>query len=548
MDESSVVLSEVLAYLQSDLVPINPSPGNQAHLVSDVLLLDPLDTETPWTNRIVLALGIAPGTPEFDLVLERSKSGDAAAVVVKAHGAALNDIGRTTQVHPVALLIAEDDADWTRLGALIRSSVLGAEADSVSGVRLGDVYALANAIASLTNGATSVVDPVGRILGYSTLPGQPIDNLRRATTLALQELIPPAHDPDFKTVYASDTAVRIPDRTGDLDRLAIAVRAGGELLGTIWTIDPGGDRHDQVLRTLDRLAPLAGLHLLHARSGADFGERRNGDLMRTILEDPSHAPFAAAQLGLDVTQGVAVAVFSLGRPDRESLEAVREMQRLLHLVTISCDLHFSVGHSALIDSYVYALFPSLGADPRSTHRRIAAEIAANARSLTAHPVICAVGRTATSVSELPRSRSEAVQSIHHLATRRMNADHEPGIALFEDFQARLGLNAVGAFIREHALDDNEDLKRIHEYDRNQRTDYLSTLREYLASNANIGAVAAKLHIHNNTARYRISRLTEQFGIVLDDPDALVWLQLRLSTFADTDQSRRARQEAHATEE
>ncbi|MFF2773111.1 hypothetical protein ACFVUP_39040, partial [Streptomyces bacillaris] len=258
----------------------------------------------------------------------------------------IDEIAQIVAPYEVAVLIVRDDTDWGHLASMVRASVEGTKADSVSGVRLGDIYALANAIASITNGATSIVDPVGRILGYSTLLGQPIDDLRRATTLALQEITPPAYDPDFATVYAAQHAIRIPDSVGGLDRYAIAVRAGDELLATIWTIDPGEGKREEVLDALDRLAPLAGLHLLHARSGADFGQRRNGDLMRTILEGGPHAPFAAAQLGVDTSRETSVAVFGFARPDERGLDAVREQHRLLNLVSIYCDLHFVRGHSA----------------------------------------------------------------------------------------------------------------------------------------------------------------------------------------------------------
>lgn len=88
------------------------------------------------------------------------------------------------------LVVGDDDADWTRLIAMARTAVAGAAVDSVSGVRLGDLFAFANAVASIANGAASIVDPSGRILGYSTVPGQPIDDLRRETTLTLQERTP----------------------------------------------------------------------------------------------------------------------------------------------------------------------------------------------------------------------------------------------------------------------------------------------------------------------------------------------------------------------
>ena len=173
-------------------------------------MYDPLDEWTSVDDRIVMAVGFTYGSADFDQLLHRAANSNAAAVIIKAHGTPMEQLRSAAVRHSLAVLVAPDNADWTRLVALARASVVGAAADSVSGVRLGDLYAFANATASITNGATSIVDPLGRILGYSTLPGQPIDELRRVTTLSLQEIKPPAFDTDFKTVYASAGAVLIP--------------------------------------------------------------------------------------------------------------------------------------------------------------------------------------------------------------------------------------------------------------------------------------------------------------------------------------------------
>ncbi|WP_427007958.1 hypothetical protein [Pseudarthrobacter sp. H2] len=360
---AAVRLSDCIQLIQADLVHANPTPENLGHPVSDVLMYDPMDEWTSIDGRIILAVGTTCGSPDFDQLLHRASNSNAAAVIVKAHGASLEQLRSAAVRNSLAVLVAPDNADWTRLVALARASVMGAAVDSVSGVRLGDLYAFANAAASITSGAASIVDPLGRVLGYSTLPGRPIDELRRVTTLSLQETKPPAFDTDFKIVYASAEAVLIPAVDDEMARLALAVRFGGELLGSIWIIDPGDDKREAALDALDRTAPLAGLHMLHARSASDFGERRNGDLIRTLMDDTIHASFAAAQLGLDPAHGLAVAAFSIVRPETGSLESVREIHRLLHLVTTVCNLQFNTSHSALIGSVVYALLPCEGTTP-----------------------------------------------------------------------------------------------------------------------------------------------------------------------------------------
>jgi len=328
--------------------------------------------------------------------------------------------------------------------------------------------------------------------------------------------------------------VLIPAADDELARLALAVRAGGELLGSIWIIDPGESKREAALEALSRMAPLAGLHMLHARTASDFGERRNGDLIRTLMDDPVHASFAAAQLGLDAAQGLAVAAFSINRPESGSLESVREVHRLLQLVTTVCNIQFSMSHSALIGSVVYALLPCGGTGPRTAHRRVAQEIAAYANTISSYPIIAAVGGIAPRLEDLPRSRSEALQTQQYLLHRHPATPGDSGgrasaAGLFEDHRIPLNLLKVGAFIEDNGLADLDEIARIQAHDAEQQTDYLETLRAYLTSNGNISAMASRLHVHNNTVRYRVARLAKDFDLDLDDPQKRLWLWLRLST-------------------
>ncbi|WP_238703277.1 PucR family transcriptional regulator [Arthrobacter sp. TS-15] len=534
MQQTTVRLSDCIQLMQADLVHANPTPENLGHPVSDVLMYDPLDNWSSVDDRIILAVGCTYGSPDFDQLLHRAANSSAAAVIVKAHGARMEELRAAAVRHSLSLLVAPDHADWTRLVALARASVMGAAADSVSGVRLGDLYAFANAAASMTNGAASIVDPLGRILGYSTLPGQPIDELRRITTLTLQETIQPAFDQDFKMVYDAPGAVMVPALDDGMARLALAVRAGGELLGSIWIIDPGEEKRATALNTLDRMAPLAGLHMLHARSASDFGERRNADLIRTLMDDTPHASFAAAQLGLDTANGLAVAAFSIVRPETGSLESVRDIHRLLHLVTTVCNVQFGTSHSALIGSVVYALLPCNGAEPRAAHGRIIQEIEAYSHTISSFPVIATVGGIAHDIEHLPRSRSEAIQTLHYLlklksSQGKSRQGKSPGVALHEDFQIPLNLLKIGEFIEDNGLGGADQIARIQARDAEQQTDYLDTLRAYLATNGNISAMAAELHVHNNTVRYRVARLAGDFNLDLADPQKRLWLWLRLTT-------------------
>jgi hypothetical protein len=60
-----------------------------------------------------------------------------------------------------------------------------------------------------------------------------------------------------------------------------------------------------------------------------------------------------------------------------------------------------------------------------------------------------------------------------------------------------------------------------------------TLRAWLDAHGHRPTVAAELHIHPQTVRYRLARLRERFGDVLDDPEGRLALQLALRARACT---------------
>ena len=55
----------------------------------------------------------------------------------------------------------------------------------------------------------------------------------------------------------------------------------------------------------------------------------------------------------------------------------------------------------------------------------------------------------------------------------------------------------------------------------------ATLAAWLAEQGRLGAVARRLEIHPQTARYRLARMRELFGDRLDDADERFWLELAL---------------------
>lgn len=82
---------------------------------------------------------------------------------------------------------------------------------------------------------------------------------------------------------------------------------------------------------------------------------------------------------------------------------------------------------------------------------------------------------------------------------------------------------------ENGLAGNDQISRLQAHDAAQQTGHLKNLRAYLSTNGNYSAMSSLLHVHNNTVRYRMSRLAKDFSLDLDDPQQRLWLWVRLTT-------------------
>ena len=73
------------------------------------------------------------------------------------------------------------------------------------------------------------------------------------------------------------------------------------------------------------------------------------------------------------------------------------------------------------------------------------------------------------------------------------------------------------------------LARLIEYDRQQKSNLVQTLRAWLDAFGDVIAASEALYVHPNTFRYRLRRLAEVGQLDLTDPEArfVAMLQLRV---------------------
>ena len=71
----------------------------------------------------------------------------------------------------------------------------------------------------------------------------------------------------------------------------------------------------------------------------------------------------------------------------------------------------------------------------------------------------------------------------------------------------------------------KSLEKIKEYDVENMTEFLPTLKSYVFNQKNTKETASELHIHRNTLLYRINKIEELFGISLDSAEDFLYIMM-----------------------
>jgi DNA-binding PucR family transcriptional regulator len=73
---------------------------------------------------------------------------------------------------------------------------------------------------------------------------------------------------------------------------------------------------------------------------------------------------------------------------------------------------------------------------------------------------------------------------------------------------------------------------LAEQDAAKGTAWVQTLRAYFDAFGDMASAAAMVNVHPNTFRYRLRRITEVWGLDLDDPDERLVAELQLRFLDD----------------
>ena len=518
-------LETLVANLGVGVVSIAAAPKGLDVEVRGIAIHDPVDAVVD-EGDLVIGVGIDPSSSAAPAVLADLARCGAVAVVVKGEVEALADVARDVGV---ALLVVPREMAWSQLHTLLRSARL-ADGPNGGDAPVGDLFALANAIASMVGGPATIEDVHSTVLAYSSLD-EPIDEPRRQTILGRRvpdEWIRRLQDDGvFRRLYTSTEPIRIDYRDeipGYANRLAIAVRAGDELLGSIWVAEASRPLEGEAEAALREAAPLAALHLLRSRAAEDLERRRRGDLLRATLDGRAAPEALAASLGLPPATPLTVLSMEL-LVDAAGAAAVSAAERAVSLVTLHCEAYRRTAVSVATGNVVHVVLAETGAVDRAALLRFVTDLVARTTEALHVPLRVAVGASVAGATELLASRLEAAAVMRAL---QEGGSRETVVATIDDVRSRVVLHAMQDLATRQPELQEGKVATLVRHDAEGQTEYVVTLRAYLDHFGDIPAAAAHLHVHPNTFRYRLRRLVEVSGLDLADPVERLVAHLQLT--------------------
>jgi hypothetical protein len=534
-------LGRVLDDLGATLLELLHGDSERPGDIGGVVIHDPLDEPVLPRNALVLGVGLREAA-EIARLLRSLGTQQAAGLVVRLPGPGADVVAEAVADSGVALLGLTRGASWAQLAALLRSML--AEGDvgeagpqSLGGIPSGDLFAVANAVAALLDAPITIEDRSSRVLAFSGRQDE-ADQSRVETILGRQ--VPERYSRlltargVFRALYRSDEPVYVePPSGGTLDfrlpRVAVAVRAGDEVLGSIWAAvrEPLSQDRMQAMRDGARLVAL---HMLRIRAGADVRRRLRADLVSTALEGGPGARDALSRLGLADQPVVVLAlavVQPLGRDSSVTADASLAAER--QWMGDGLAMHLSAVYprcaTALLGDVVYGLIP-VSCDGSGAER--VARVASDFLERVGDRVVAVIGLSpaAPDAATLPEARVSADRALRVL---RSSGGSRPRVAQLADVHVEALLLELRDLVAAHGDRPTGPTARLFAYDREHKTNLVDTLRAWLDAFGDVAAASAAMYVHPNTFRYRLRRVAEIGGIDLADPEArfAAMLQLRV---------------------
>ncbi|RWZ51353.1 PucR family transcriptional regulator [Halobacillus fulvus] len=306
------------------------------------------------------------------------------------------------------------------------------------------------------------------------------------------------------------------------NRIAISVRKNKEILGFIWAqtneLQTGPDH----LQKMKDAAQLVSHHLLRQQAKKRKTEENHREffwqLLAGTLRHKTEIIRHAKRFNLTLKGYLGVAVFEFPDDMSQSVErhayyltetlhqthvVIRlfDDNQLILLVRTDTQRHSAEISQQLIDDFRQKMKERLGFEEMTAAFGLAYDTPES---------ISDSYKQALKVLELKEEYPDALEEV----------DHYQNLGVYQF------INELSALQKREAY-RNEAIERIKEYDYQNHSNLLETLRVFLKQNSNVHKAASDMHIHTNTLNYRLKRIKEIGQIDFKDPNQKTMLYLDL---------------------
>lgn len=543
----AVTLRQLLAYDEDGILRLVLAPCGQDTALLGVIIGDE-DGGRTYDGRIVLVTGVPAeaGAGAAEAVREAARRG-AGAVVVRGRGDGdpAGEVVAAARETGVALLARAGWADWADTVEMLRAAFAFAAVgtgDRLAGdIAGGGLAVLASVVARYCQASITVEDTRFRVLAHSATSPE-ADPVRQSTILGgkvpdwrVEEL---RRSGLLKALWTSrDVIHRAADGT-DPERLLVAIRSGGEILGSIWAAADGRSFSPDAREALRRAAEVAVPYLLQHRLRVSSNRRREEHALRELLRGEGDRRAHIWSLGLAPELPCVVLVAE------RDLTTAPVPERSLQALALQASAHRSAVRVLRESHRLTVLLPVPDGDEREA-LALARELDSLAAAMPDAPAVwIGAGRLVGSPLEAADSRAEAVLVVRALREREARGAAPgrtggPGAGERGRPARYAGPGDVGQTVAVlRVLDAVRPLWEtqggpVHDMvlaDLAAGGELVRSLSAYLDAAGDVPRAAQRLVLHPNTLRYRLRRVRERFGIDLDDPDTrlLVTLAVRLA--------------------
>ncbi|MFF6995811.1 PucR family transcriptional regulator [Streptomyces sp. NPDC008313] len=531
-------VSAVLERLGRSLLTHETGPVGETQVFEHVTILSAIDDVPIPARALVLGVGVH-GPRGIVELLERISDAGASVLVVRGPAEIDAEVHARAMKGSVTVLSLVGGASWLHLAALLQPQSTDGD-DRWAAVGTADteldLFKIANSLSGLLDAPVTIEDRDSRILAFSADQAR-ADEARKASVLGQQ--VPnlyQAHLTDlgiFHKLYTSARPLFVePFMLDAQSRVAMRVSAGDELLGSIWAIseEPLSPVHEEAMMEAAHVAAIA---MLRSRIAADAVHRMRLATVAALLQGGQPAWQASQKLNTPraVTGGYVLAA-GLTHDGPVPLTATAGLDHVANSLMMLLRGELPSTVCALLGDTIYGVVPTYADETvdLSAVRRLATGFVQRL-GRDWQGLVIGIGAPVGHLTDLNRSRDDADLVLRVLRSSAGARTPSLRLATREDVYGRSLVLRLSDLLVGDAPGYTGPLDRLREYDRAHDAALLETLRCWLDNFGDISAASEDLHVHKNTLRYRLKRITEVTRVDLSDAEMRfeLMLQFRLDS-------------------